>query len=170
MNLLIFCPRNLVDDLPYDQFDCVYVLDDGTSPLDCQSMAETASLIVVTTDAGALPEDLLTSVTDVIEVDSDPTSYLASRGVPGDVAVIAWDSSDAHYEVLESLCRSGVTVLDAADEMVQISLDLEMTVEDLIATITRRVTADVLRQLRAELGQDTPRRSRFRSSSQRGVT
>lgn len=164
MNLLAFEPKYLYDELPYDQFDCVYVLDDGQLRID--NLSE-VSVIVITDNAAGLAEDVLETVTDFVEV-SDPDSFLASRGIPGDLAIMEWDASDRAYEVLELLCSAGVTVLDGSDEMVQVSLDMEVTIESIIDTITRRVTADVLQQVRAELGTDTPiRRSRFRKDHPR---
>ena len=123
-------------------------------------------IYVVTADPESLPEALLDQVSDVTE-DEDPLAYVISRGIPGDVALLAYEDSDESYRVLERLNRQGVTVLDTNDDYVEVTIDEEMSMEDLIETITQRVTADVLRIVRQELGDTPPRRGRFRSTAPR---
>lgn len=164
MNLLVLSVAEFPDDFPWDDVKTAYVLDSGT--LDDYDVAEFTSTYVVTSDAGNIPEGLLDSLSDVIEVD-DPVEYVISRGIPGDLACLDYDDSDESYRLLERLNNSGVTVLDVSDEWIEVVLDKKMEIEDLVNTITQRVTADVLRVLRAEFGDTPPRRGRFRSPAPR---
>lgn len=164
MNLLVLSVSDFPEEFPWDDIKDAYVLDTGT--LDDYDCAEEANTYVVTSDASNIPEELLDSLSDVIEVD-DPVEYVLSRGIPGDLACLNYDDSDESYRLLERLNNSGVTVLDVSDEWVEVVLDKKMDIEDLVNTITQRVTADVLRALRAEFGDTPPRRGRFRSPAPR---
>lgn len=158
MNLLL-----LADGLPAEfswrEFTTVYATEASVGAVLGKS---DVSVCLVTANPDQVAEDVLEQISDLVEVDS-PVEYVVSRGIPGDVAVMSYDDTDAAYALLERLNKSGVTVLDASDEWVEVVLDKNMSMQDLVETITRRVTADVLRVLRAELSEDTPRRGRFRS-------
>lgn len=165
MNLLILSAVDFPEEFPWEEFAAMYIADVGQLEDFPSEEANRVPTIVVTANSDTLPEDLLNQILDVVE-DEDPLGYVISRGIPGDVALMTYDDSDASYRVLEQLNKQGVTVLDASDEYIEVTLDQEMSMEDLVQTITARVTADVLRIVRAELG-DTPRRGRFRSPAPR---
>lgn len=162
MNLLVLSLCEFPEEFPWDELKDAYVAHTG--PLDDYGVAGLANTYIVTDNASEISEDLLDEVADVIEVD-DPVDYVISRGIPGDIACMPYDDSEESYAILERLNNSGVTVLDTNDEWVEVVIDKKMEIEDLVNTISRRVTADVLRILRAEFG-DT-RRARFRSPAPR---
>lgn len=163
MNLLVLSVAEFPEDFPWEDIKDAYVAH--TMPLDDYEAAEYANTYIVTNDASSISEGILEDVSDVLEVD-DPIEYVVSRGIPGDIACMAYDESAESYEILERLNNSGVTVLDTSDEWVEVVIDKKMSMEDLLDTITRRVTEDVLRILRAEMS-DTQRRGRFRSPAPR---
>ena len=165
MNLLILSQVEFPEEFPWEEFSQMYGADAGELEDFPAEEANRVPTVVVTASPDGVPEDLLNQVSDLIE-DADPVAYVISRGIPGDVALMNYDDSDESYRVLERLHKQGVTVLDASDEYVEVTLDQEMSMEDLIETITQRVTADVLRVIRQELS-DTPRRGRFRSPAPR---
>lgn len=165
MNLLVLTPADFRDDFPWEELKDVYVADTGALESYPVDAAESAATYVVTSDASSVPEELLDALADVIEVE-DPIDYVISRGIPGDIACFAYDDSDHAYQILDRLNRSGVTVFDPDDEWVEVVIDKELSMEDLVNTITQRVTQDVLRVIRAELA-DTQRRGRFRSPAPR---
>ena len=165
MNLLILSQVEFPEEFPWEEFSQMYVADTGDLEDFPSEDANRVPTVVVTAAPDGVPEDLLNQVSDLIE-DEDPVAYVISRGIPGDVALMSYDDSDEAYRVLERLNKQGVTVLDASDEYVEVTIDQEISMEDLIETITQRVTADVLRIVRAELS-DTPRRGRFRSPAPR---
>lgn len=165
MNLLILSGVEFSEDYPWEEFATMYVADVGQLDDFPAEEANRVPTVVVTGNPDAVPEDLLNQISDLIE-DEDPLAYVISRGIPGDVALMSYDDSDAAYRILERLNKQGVTVLDASDDFVEVTLDQEMSMEDLVQTITQRVTADVLRIVRQELS-DTPRRGRFRSPAPR---
>lgn len=161
MNVLVLCSVPFPEEFPWDQFTNMYVADDGSLEDFPDEDANRLTTFLVTDSPDDLPETLLNQVREVIE-DESPIDYVVSRGIPGDVAVMIWDDDEITYDRLDRLNRAGVTVLDAADDWVEVTIDKEVSIENLIETITERVTADVLRIVRQELG-DTPRRGRFRS-------
>jgi Fe-S cluster assembly scaffold protein SufB len=165
MKLIILSSVDFPEDFPWDEFTQMIIADTGSLEDFPAEEANRVPTQVVTASADEIPENLLNQVSDVIE-DEDPVAYVISRGIPGDVALFAYDDSDESYRVLERLNKQGVTVLDTEDDYVEVSIDQEMSMEDLIETITQRVTADVLRIVRQELA-DTPRRARFRSPAPR---
>lgn len=165
MNLLVLSIAEFPDAFPRDQFDHAYVADTGNLadyPIDELDQMPT---YLITDDPDAVPEQHLNAATDLIEVE-DPVAYVISRGIPGDVAVLAYDDSDSSYAVLERLNRAGITVLDPSEDWIEVVIDKSVQIEDVIDAITERVTADVLRIVRAELA-DTPRRGRFKSPAPR---
>ena len=165
MNILILSSVEFPEDFPWDEFSQMFIADNGELEDFPAEEANRVATVVVTASPDGIPEDLLNQIKDVVE-DEDPLGYVISRGIPGDVALMSYDDSDDAYRVLERLNKQGVTVLDASDEYVEVTIDQDISMEDLIETITQRVTADVLRIVRAELS-DTPRRGRFRSPAPR---
>jgi hypothetical protein len=165
MNLLVLSTTDFPDEFPWEEFSAMYVADDGSLEDFPAEEANRLTTYVVTNQPDEVPETLINQVDDII-FDESPIDYVVSRGIPGDVAVMGWDESDEAYERLERLNTAGVAVLDPDDEWVEVVIDKEVSIENLIETITQRVTADVLRILRQELG-DTPRRGRFRSPAPR---
>lgn len=161
MNLLILSPVEFPEEFPWDKFDSMYIADTGSLDEFPSEDANRLTTYVVTAEAESVPETLLNQVEEVIE-DEDPVNYVLSRGIPGDIAALVWDESDEAYERLERLGKSGVTVLDPSDTWVEVVINKDLTIEAVIDTITQRVTADVLRIVRAEL-ESRPRR--FRSTS-----
>lgn len=166
MNLLILSVSEFPDEFPWDRFTTMYIADTGDLDDFPAEEANRLTTYVVTSEPDAVSENLLNQVADIIEVD-DPVRYVVSRGIPGDVAVLSWDESDDSYKTLERLNKSGVTVLDTSDEWVEVVIDKDVSIEDIVNTITERVTADVLRIVRAELGDTPSRRGRFRSPAPR---
>jgi hypothetical protein len=157
MNLHVFTATE--EEFDASEFSHVYVLESCAAAV--AAFGDSASITIVTAKDSGLDEDVLDSVSDVVETD-DPHRYILSRVMPGDVALLGWDESEEAYETLRILNRSGVTVLDPADEFVEVVLDKSIDLEDLVDIITRRVTTDVLQTLREEM--DSPgRRSKFRS-------
>lgn len=165
MKLLVLSSLEFPEEFPWDEFSQMVLADTGELEDFPAEEANRVPTVIVTCSPSEIPETLLNQVSDVIE-DDDPVSYAVSRGIPGDVAVMSYDESDESYAILERLNKQGVTVLDCDDEFIEIAIDQEISMEDLIETITQRVTADVLRIVRQELG-DTPRRGRFRSPAPR---
>jgi hypothetical protein len=162
MNLLILTSVDFPEHFPWEDFSAMYVADVGQLEEFPAEEANRVPTYIVTAVAEEVPETLLNQVVDVI-VSESPVDYVISRGIPGDMAAMLWDDDDdVAYSQLERLNTAGVTAVDPEDQWVEVVLDKEMSMENLIDTITRRVTADVLRILRAEFG-DTPRRGRFRS-------
>lgn len=165
MNLLILSTTDFPEEFPWEQFSQMYVADDGYLEDFPAEDANRLPTIIVTSTPDEVPETLLNQVADVI-TDENPIDYVISRGIPGDIAVMDWDDTDLAYDRLERLNNAGVAVLDPEDDWVEVVIDKEVSIENLIETITQRVTADVLRIVRQELG-DTPRRGRFRSPAPR---
>ena len=165
MNLLVLSSVEFPEEFPWGEFSQMIVVDDGELEDFPAEEANRVPTTVVTAGPDEVPENLLNQVSDVL-VDEDPMAYVISRGIPGDVALFAYEDSDEGYTILERLNRQGVTVLDTNDEFIEVTIDQEISMEDLIETITQRVTADVLRIVRQELS-DTPRRGRFRSPAPR---
>ena len=165
MNLLILSQVEFPEEFPWEEFAQMYVADTGDLESFPAEEANRVTTVVVSASPDEIPETLMNQVSDVIE-EEDPVAYVISRGIPGDVALMNYDDSDESYRILERLHKQGVTVLDASDEYVEVTIDQDISMEDLIETITQRVTADVLRIVRAELS-DTPRRGRFRSPAPR---
>ena len=166
MKLLILSTAEFPDEFPWEEFSQMIVADTGELADFPEDEATNTPTYVVTASPESVPEALLNQVSDVIEVE-DPIAYVISRGIPGDVALFAYEDTDESYGILERLNKQGVTVLDTNDDYVEVTIDQEMSIEDLIETITQRVTADVLRIVRQELGDTPPRRGRFRSPAPR---
>jgi len=165
MNLLVLGTTEFPDEFPWEQFSAMYVADDGSLEDFPAEEANRLPTTVVTDNPDEVPETLLNQVNDVI-TDESPVDYVVSRGIPGDVAIMVYDDSQESYDRLNRLNTAGVSVMDPEDEWVEVVIDKEITIENLIETITQRVTADVLRIIRQELS-DTPRRGRFRSPAPR---
>lgn len=162
MNLLVLSPCEFPDKFPWDSVSKVFVVDGIDYSEDDAAIIPTA---LVTSDVESVPEDLLNSLAEIVE-DEDPLNFVISRGMPGDLAALVWDDTDETYEILERLNKAGVTVMDPSDTWVEIVIDKTLDFENLINVVVERVTADVLRAVRAEL--DTPgRRARFRSQTRR---
>lgn len=167
MNILILSMAEFPEEFPWEQFSNMYIADTGHLDDFPAEDANRLTTYVVTNNPDGVPEELLNQINDLIE-DEDPANYVVSRGIPGDLGVFVWDDSDEAYRILDRLNRAGVTVLDPEDEWVEVVIDKDLSMEDVIDTITERVTADVLRIIRAELAGDTPsRRGRFRSPAPR---
>lgn len=166
MKLLILSAAEFPDEFPWEEFTQMIIADTGGLEDFPDDEATHVPTYVVTNNPEKVPEALLNQVSDVVE-DEDPTAYVISRGIPGDVALFAYEDTDESYGILQRLNKQGVTVLDTNDDYVEVTIDEEMSLEDLIDTITQRVTADVLRIVRQELGDTPPRRGRFRSPAPR---
>lgn len=166
MKLLILSAVEFPDEFPWEEFTQMIIADTGSLEALPDDDATHIPIYVVTADPEGLSEALLDQVSDVVE-DEDPLAYVISRGIPGDVALLAYEDTDDSYRVLQRLNKQGVTVLDTNDDYVEVTIDEEMSLEDLIDTITQRVTADVLRIVRQELSDTPPRRGRFRSPAPR---
>ena len=165
MNLLVLSGVEFPEEFPWEEFSQMIVVDDGELEDFPAEEANRVPTYIVSAASDEIPETLLNQVSDVLD-DDDPMAYVISRGVPGDVALLAYEDTDECYRILERLNKQGVTVLDTNDDYIEVTIDQEMSIEDLIETITQRVTADVLRIVRQELG-DTPKRGRFRSPAPR---
>lgn len=165
MNLLVISVVEFPEEFPWEQFTATYVADTGTLADYSIDAAERSLTHLVTASPDEIPESLLNVAASFIEVE-DPIAYVVSRGIPGDVAVMAYSDTEEDYEVLERLNKAGITVMDPQEEWIEVVIDKTVHIEDVIDAIAERVTADVLRILRAE--QDTPnRRGRFRSPAPR---
>jgi len=166
MKLLVLSGAEFPDEFPWEEFSQMVIADTGElDDADADNFDEVTT-VIVSAHADQIPESLLNQVSDVIE-DEDPLAYVISRGIPGDVALLGYDDTDESYRILERLNKQGVTVLDTNDDYVEVTIDQEMSIEDLIDTITERVTADVLRIVRQEFSDTPPRRGRFRSPAPR---
>ena len=164
MNLLVLSTAEFPEEFPWDQFAQMYIADDGSLEDFPAEEANRLPTVLVTDNPDEVPETLLNQIKDVI-TDESPIDYVVSRGIPGDVAVMVYDDSQESYDRLNLLNTAGVSVMDPEDEWVEVVIDKEITIENLIDTITQRVTADVLRIVRQEL--ETHRRGRFRSPAPR---
>jgi hypothetical protein len=162
VKLLLIGSADLPEEFDWEEIDSMYVVEGVEIDEDDAAQVPT---YFVTSDPGAVSEDLLNALADLV-TDENPLDYVISRGIHGDIAVMQWDDSDDAYAILERLNKAGVTVMDASDGWTEVVIDKSVSFEDLIEVIVARVTADVLKTVRAEL--DTPgRRGRFRSPAPR---
>lgn len=115
------------------------------------------SIAILCRSARSLGDRVLESVEEVVE-SPDPVAAAISMACGEDLALLAWDDSDAAYVALRGMLRRGVMVFDPSDgyRMLEISRD----VDHLVDAITRRVTTDVIEALG---GVDFARRPRGRS-------
>ena len=110
-----------------------------------------------------MSDEVLESVSQVVEVD-DPRGYMAEVAEEDDLVFMAWDNSETAYDNLRTLTKKDVHVLDMNDGFRELVIDQTPDYDDLVANLTARITANVLKTLRAEM-QELSRNRRYRSGS-----
>jgi hypothetical protein len=120
-----------------------------------------ASVILVLSDPSTLAEEYLEEVSEILESDN-PEQTMLELINEDDVALVSWDDTPKAHAQLSALCAKDVGIMDMADEYKQIVMDTSTDINALVKEITAKVTADVLKTVRAEM-QELVRSRRFRS-------
>lgn len=148
--------------------DVVYIVcaDEPSADLVEWAADNSASVTLITTSASSVDDETLESVAAVIE-DPDPVLFACSLVIPGgDVAVMRWTDTDDDYLTLQRFLAAGADVLDANDGFTIMEIGNTPDLHHLVDIITRRVTKEVLKTIRAEI-KDTLTSRRFRSSGKK---
>lgn len=148
-----------------DDVEQVYLVETRRLSTATWAAENAASVSLVTADAEAVDDDVLLAVNDV-EVTADPLSHVLSVTCDEDVVLMDWDESDAKYLALQKFLGIGAAVLDAADDFRSMEIGPTPDMNHMIDHLTRRITADVLRTIRAEIA-DTLTSRRYRSAAKR---
>ena len=114
------------------------------------------SCTVVTEDASSLPEGLLEQVTDLVE-DPDPLAFIALTATSEDLVFMPWDDSAEMYGHLKWFNSRDITVFDMLDGYQVLEIGGVPDISSMVSEITRRVTRDVLKTIRAEMAKDSPK-------------
>lgn len=178
MNLLIFgSPIAEFPALPQIEHAFVWldrVVEDLPEYADLQSFLEVASaegvpVSIFSQDAGSLAEEILDQVVALERGPTDFASLCASIEplLQGEeVACLPWIGTDSQYRLLEFLQARGVPVLDMEDGFSEMKIGETPDFDDLVQQITARVTAEVLRVVRAEIKELISSR-RWRSANKK---
>lgn len=118
---------------------------------------------VVTDDAGSVPDAILEELSELIE-NPRPDDYVTAMAEDTDLVCMAWDGSANRYRQLRSLNDRGVAVLDHSDGYQELVIEGTPDIDQLVAQITTRVTAEVLKVVRQEM-QETARPRRRRNAA-----
>lgn len=121
--------------------------------------------VLITTDAENIPEELLEQLAE-ITVSQDPLRESLTSLTDNDVVFLAWDDSDFSYRALRSLSATGATVVDMTDGFQILEIGDAPDFDLLVDELTKRVTAEVLKVVRAEIKEAMSSR-RWRSTAKR---
>lgn len=164
MNLYIFGTTVAeLPDLPDDIGQIYLATDDTDTRMLEWAFEQTAGVVLVGSLELDITEDQIEDqIEDVVDTD-DPSGYMIGLITATDLAFMAWADTDTRHKELSALTAKGVTVLDMTDGYQRLVLDDRPDMESMIRQITARVTADVLKTVRAEM-QDMLRTRRHRPS------
>jgi sensor histidine kinase regulating citrate/malate metabolism len=143
------------EDFDWEIFSTVYITD-HTDLSNLPQVAEESSVVLYSRNADSIAEDILDSVSELVE-STDPVTDVLEKLTPSDVAIMNWDDSALLYETLEKLHHAGLVTLDSSDEYKELVIDHQIDLDYLINLITEKVTKNVIAALREE---DAPRRRR----------
>lgn len=171
MNLLIIgAPIAEFPALP--EIDHAYVWADpvteGLREFLALSESEGVPVTIFSQSTDDFDEEILDLVSSVDDTESLlPLATDLPRVLSGeDIATIAWDGSDAQYRLVEQLIAHGVSVLDMSDGFAEMEIGQTPDVDYLVQHISARVTAEVLRVVRAEIREQFSAR-RWRTSGKK---
>lgn len=160
MNLFVVGGIALSCEMP-DGIDCVVLVDPGDAAAHLARWAGDVPVCIVCASASDLSDDALDAAAEVVE-DADPLGLAHDRAREDDLALIAWDDSDAAYLALRGFLRRGAMAFDPLDGFRELQIAVS-DIDHLVEAITRRVTRDVLRVVRSELGDTAAGRARPRA-------
>lgn len=154
---------NVFEDLPDlpDEFTQILVSSENPQIVEW-ALESIAPVVLVAPEVSALSDEILDELSEVVESD-DPDTYIVDAAVAGDLAFITWEDTPVRYRQLTSLLKKNVAVLDMADGYQELAIEDTADLEALAKELTTRITADVLKTVRAEM-QEMLRSRRFRSS------
>jgi hypothetical protein len=122
---------------------------------------------IFTENMASLSDEVLDQVASVEEVSKIKQQLSISPLLTTDaIACMTWTGSDADYRLLEFLQSHDMVVLDMADGFAELQIGESPDIDELVKVITDRVTAEVLKTVRAEMKEMLSSR-RWRSGSPR---
>lgn len=121
--------------------------------------------VLVTTDAENIPEEVLEELAE-ITVSPDPITALLNSLTDSDVVFLSWDDSNYCYRALRLFSSTGATTVDMSDGFQILEIGDSPDFDVLVDELTQRVTAEVLKVVRAEIKEAMSSR-RWRSTSKR---
>jgi len=104
--------------------------------------------VTIVTDT-ELDEETLENASELVTV-ADRDSYCVSLAQLGDLVLMGWSDTDKQYKYLQILASRGVASLDMADEYQELVVDAVPYIDEVIS----RVTAEVLKTVRAEMQEE----------------
>lgn len=171
MNLLVI--GDPIADFPaLPEIDHAYVWANsdtrGLTEFLSLSESEGVSVSIFTQSAADFDESTLDLVSSIEDTESllPLTTHLPNVLSGEDIAALAWDGSDAQYRLVEQLIALDVSVLDMSDGFAEMEIGQTPDVDYLVQHISARVTAEVLRVVRAEIREQFSAR-RWRASGKK---
>lgn len=147
-------------ELPPNEVREIIVAAPASEPVYLWALSQEVPVTAIVRSAAEVSDEILEGISEIVE-HPNPGAKAADMALFGDVVFLSWDGSADRYEILRALKDKGIGVLDIADGYQELVIDGMPDIDQMVAQITTRVTAEVLKVVRQEMQEmQRPRRRR----------
>lgn len=153
-------------ELPPNEVREIIVAAPASDPVYLWAIGQDVPVTAIERRAEDVSDEILEGISELIE-HPNPGAKAADMAQFGDVVFLSWDGSAERYEMLRALKDKGVGVLDISDGYQELVIEGMPDLDQMVAQITARVTAEVLKAVRQEM-QEMQRTRRRRNTPTKG--